>query len=64
MSSLHSSLSRSNYVFKTSEIIESEGLDVLMGSSSTYKIIEYVCNEDKELYKLKCNQNPYRFPFY
>lgn len=63
MSSLHGSLSRSNCVFKTFESIESEGLDVSMGSSSDYKIIEYVCNENKELYKLQCNHNPYRFPF-
>jgi hypothetical protein len=63
MSSLHGSLSRSNCIFKTFEAIESEGLDVSMNSSSDYKIIEYVSNEDKELYKLQCNHNPYRFPF-
>jgi hypothetical protein len=64
LSSLHGSLSRSNSVYKTAEDIESEGLDVSMGNSSEYKIIDYRSYSTEYLhYKLQSNRNPYRYNF-
>lgn len=63
LSSLHGSLSRSNSIFKTSEAIDEENIDVSTGDDSDYKIIDYIRNETNEYYKLQSNKNPYRYNF-
>ena len=63
LSSLHGSLSRSNNVFKTFDQIEEEELKVSMNNDADYKIIDYIVNEDKEIYKLQSMIQPYRYNF-
>jgi len=63
LSSLHGSLSRSNNIIKTYEEIQEEGLKISIGDEADYKIIDYVCNEDKEHYKLQSMIQPYRYNF-
>ena len=63
LSSLHGSLSRSNNIIRTYAQVEAEGLKISIDDSSDYKIIDYVCNDDKEYYKLQDMKNPYRYNF-
>jgi hypothetical protein len=63
LSSLHGSLSRSNNLMKTYEQIQEEGLKISIGETADYKIIDYVCNDNKEYYKLQSMIQPYRYNF-
>jgi hypothetical protein len=63
LSSLHGSLSRSNNLIKTSEQIEQERLKVSTDNNSDYKIVDYIYNDDKEVYKLQSMIEPYRYNF-
>jgi hypothetical protein len=48
---------------KTYEQIQEEGLKISIGETADYKIIDYVCNDNKEYYKLQSMIQPYRYNF-
>jgi len=63
MSSLWGNLSRSNNLVKTWDEIQAEGLNIGIDDDCDYKIIDYIQTNDKESYKLRSMDNPYKYNF-
>ena len=63
MSSLWGSLSKSNNLIKTWDEIQSEGLNIGIDDDCDYKIIDYIQTNEKEIYKLRSMDSPYKYNF-